>query len=55
MVIYSYPVEKKGKKKKKKVLLQFELSKWKNLQVPLEYISHALVPLGLGHDQGYDW
>ena len=41
MVIYSYLVEKKD-------LLPFELSKRKNLQVPLGCISHVLDPFGFG-------
>ena len=36
------------KRKEKKDLLQFELSKRKNLQIPLGYISHTLDPFGCG-------
>jgi len=36
------------KRKEKKDLLQFELSKKKNLQIPSGCISHALDPFGFG-------
>ena len=36
------------KRSEKKDLLQFELSKMKNLQIALGCISHALDPFGFG-------
>ena len=52
MVIYSYPVEKKKKKKRslKRDLLQFELSKNKKEKSigTFEMISHAVDPFGFG-------